>query len=115
MKKGDLIIVAVVISLIVSMFVFRKKGDTVSIYIDGEIYKKVSLSEDSEIKIKSDYGNNTVVIKDGEVSIKNSDCKGKDCETGSIRDASRSIVCLPNRLTVMIESDDKKDETDVVI
>ena len=115
MKKGDFVIIAVVVSLLVSVVAFRKKGDTAVIYIDGDIYKKVSLSENTELEIESEFGHNTVVIKDGAVSIKNSDCRGKDCEHGSIKDGSRSLVCLPNRLTVMIESDDKKDETDVVI
>ena len=92
-----------------------KTGDSAAIYVDGELYRKVSLSKDDEITVKSKYGENTVVIKDGKVSIKDSDCPGKDCENGKISETSRSLVCLPNRLTVIIESDKAKNETDVVL
>ncbi len=116
MKKGDfLIIAAVIILLLVSVFSFTKKGETVSIYINGELYKEVKLSENTQIKVESSYGTNTVVIKDGAVNIKDSDCPGKDCEKGSIKNSSSSLVCLPNRLTVIIDGEKTNDGTDVVL
>ncbi len=115
MKKGDFLIVAVVAVLVISWFFMSKTGSTAAIYIDGELYKEASLSKDAEIKVESKYGKNTVVIKSGEVRITDSDCLGKDCEKGSISRSARSLVCLPNRLTVIIEGDKTKDETDVVL
>lgn len=115
MKKGDFLIVAVVIILLVMWFVLPQKGETAVIYINGELYKEVSLSKNDEIKVESKYGKNTVVIKNGAVSIINSDCPGKDCEQSSVSESGRSLVCLPNRLTVIIEGDNKNDGTDVVL
>ena len=115
MKKGDFLIIAVVLVLVFSWLFMSKPGNSVAIYIDGELHKRVSLSENTEINVESKYGENTVIIKDGNVSIAHSDCPGKDCEKGEISETSRSLVCLPNRLTVIIESDKVKNETDVVL
>ena len=115
MKKGDFLIIAVVLILL-SMWLFMPEtGDSAAIYVDGELYRRVSLSEDCEIKVKSKFGENTVAVKDGKVKITHSDCPGKDCEVGEISETARSLVCLPNRLTVIIEGGDAKNETDVVL
>lgn len=115
MKKGDFLIILVVLILLSSYLFMSKTGDSAAIYVDGELYERVSLSKDTQINVKSKYGENTVVIKDGKVSIAYSDCPGKDCEKGEISATSRSLVCLPNRLTVIIEGNKAKDETDVVL
>lgn len=115
MKKGDFLIVAVVVIMLVSYLLTSEKGNSAAIYVDGELYKRVALSEDAEINVKSKYGENTVIIKNEKVSIIHSDCPGKDCEKGEISDTSRSLVCLPNRLTVIIEGDGAKNETDVIL
>ena len=115
MKKGDFIIIAVVIALMLSWAAFSKSGTTASIYIDGKLYKEVPLSKDDKIVVESEYGKNTVVIENGAVRITDSDCPGKDCEAGKISKSSRSLVCLPNRLTVIINGEKTKDETDVVL
>lgn len=115
LKKGDFLIILVVLILAFLWLFTAKAGDSAAIYVDGELYERVSLSKDNKIEVKSKYGENTVVIKDGKVSITNSDCPGKDCEKGEISETSRSLVCLPNRLTVIIEGDKAKNETDVVL
>ena len=115
MKKGDFFIVIVVAVLFLSWIFMPKGGNTAQIYVDGNLYREVPLTRNDTIVVESEFGKNTVVIENGSVRITDSDCPGKDCELGTIKDGSRSIVCLPNRLTVMIESVDKKDETDVVI
>ena len=115
MKKGDFLIIAVVLMLVFSWAFMSKTGDSAAIYVDGELYERVSLSKDAEINVKSKYGENTVVIKGGKASITRSDCPGKDCENGEISETSRSLVCLPNRLTVIIEREKEKEETDVVL
>lgn len=59
---------------------------------------------DDEFTINSEYGSNTICIEDGSVYIKSSDCINKDCiNEGSISNIGRSIICLPNRLEVVIE------------
>ena len=115
MKKGDFLIIVLVLVVFFSWLFMSKTGESAAIYIDGELYRKVSLSEDAEINVKSEYGENTVVIKDGKVSITHSDCPGKDCENGEISESARSLVCLPNRLTVIVEGNRTKEEADVIL
>lgn len=115
MKKGDLIIIAVVVILLLVWVFSQSGGSTVEINVNGKLYKEVPLSENNEIVVESEFGKNTVVIKNGRVSVTDSDCPGKDCEAGYISKASRSIVCLPNRLTVIIKGKKTNDGTDVVL
>ncbi len=42
-------------------------GTKAVIYVDGAEYGSCSLEKDAEIEVKTKYGENTVVIKDGEV------------------------------------------------
>ena len=115
MKKGDLIIVIAIVIMIAVWVFMSGSGNTAEIYVDGKLYKKVSLSEDKEIRVESEFGKNTVLIENGKVRITDSDCPGKDCEAGEIKKSSRSLVCLPNRLTVIIKGEKTINETDVVL
>jgi len=106
-RKSDLIaIVATVLLGIVVFFAFlpRNNGETavVQIYQNGKLIHETALNEDSSIAVEGEY-RNTVVIRDGKVSIENSDCPGKDCiHSGSIEKPGRSIVCLPNRVEIRV-------------
>lgn len=113
MRKGDIALVVVAVILLLWWLIPSAEGSFVSISVDGKIYKKVPLDTDTEIKVESEWGENTVVIKNGEVYIMNADCPGKLCEKEKISKSAQSIVCLPNRLSVIIEGE--KEEIDVII
>lgn len=115
MKKGDLIIAVVVVIMIAVWVFISGSGNTAEIYVDGKLYKEISLSEDAQIRVESEFGKNTVLVENGAVRIIDSDCPGKDCEVGEIKKSSRSLVCLPNRLTVIIKGEKTINETDVVL
>lgn len=115
MKKGDFFIIALALVIAVFWLASSKSGDTVSIYVDGKLYKEVPLEKDAVIEVKSQYGKNTVVIENKEVRIIDADCPGKDCEKGKIKNTLNSLTCLPNRVTVVIEQTKTKNETDVVL
>lgn len=114
MKKRDYLFIACIVLMCLGIFLFNnllsEKGDTVIIYKNSKIYKTVSLSEDTEINID---GNNIISIKNGEVFMKSATCPDKLCiNQGKIKDSSRDIVCLPNKVIVKIES--KNNEVDTV-
>ena len=85
------------------------------IYIDGKLSQELPLDTDNKIEIESKWGKNTVVIEHGEVYITHADCPDKLCEKHKIRKSGRSIVCLPNRLSVIIEGNKSKEKIDVII
>ena len=115
MKKGDtaLIIIAVIV-LAVWLFP-SQSGDVAKVYVDGELQKELPLSEDCETLIESEYGTNRVIVSGGKVFVTDADCPDKLCEKSEISQSGRSIVCLPNRLSVIIEDGKKDEKIDVVI
>lgn len=113
-QKGDIFAVLIVMCLIVlSGVLFLPRGETengnVEIYKAGERIYVFPLTEDRTFSVDGEY-RNVISVKDGRVSIIESDCPGTDCvHTGWISSAGRSIVCLPNRVEVRITSFDEVD------
>ena len=89
--------------------IFAKKGDTVYIYYNSELYKTASLNEDQEININN---TNTLVIENGCVYMKSATCPDKLCiNQGKISDSSKNIICLPNKIVVKV---DKASQIDAI-
>ena len=61
---------------------------------------RLPLDADIEYSVR---GKNIVKIKNGKAFVSYADCPDKLCmKQGEISDADKTIVCLPNRLTVRI-------------
>jgi len=110
MRKADFIIIAAALAAFLIPFLFQQNGVTAEIYVSGELYKTLPLNENASLVI--DNGN-TVVVENGLVYIKNSNCPDKLCEKQKIKKSGQSLVCLPNRVCVVIKGG--KNETDVVL
>ena len=115
MKKADFIVLGFVLVLLLAWGVTTSGGEEVSIFVNSEVYKTLSLKENTTINIETEYGKTTVVIADGEVFIKETDCPNKLCQKGAISKAGQSIVCLPNRVSILIEGKTKETEADVLL
>ena len=113
-KLGDIVIVIVIVICAIFLLCFKfSGGDTVFVEVDGETVSTFSLIEDTEYEYKGDYIN-VIRIKDGAVSIIQSDCPDNTCvHTGEIKSPKKVICCLPNRLVVRIAKNDKSG-TDVI-
>jgi hypothetical protein len=113
-KIGDIVIVLVVIIGAILLFCLNfPNGNTVVVEIDGEVLTEFSVEENTEYIYKGDY-TNVIRIKDGAVSIIQSDCPDNTCvHTGEIKSSAKVICCLPNKLVVRIAKNDKS-ETDVI-
>lgn len=114
MNKRDFIAIGIVIILSALGFLFLnfnlrndvQGGETVKISVGADIYGTYPLNENDEIKINTKNGFNTVVIENGSVFVKDADCRDRYCvKQGKIRNGS--IICLPHRLVIEIESNDK--------
>jgi len=115
-KKGDAVAIAAVALLAVGIIAGfalygRGKGTvTAVIYQNGEMIREVSLSESQSFEIGGDY-HNTVTVKDGKISVSDTDCPGSDCaHSGWKSRAGESIVCLPNKVEIRIQSDKKSED-----
>ncbi|MBQ8914512.1 MAG: NusG domain II-containing protein [Lachnospiraceae bacterium] len=106
-SKRDLIFILILLALsivIVLIMHFNKRtGYNVRISADGKTVKTLSLDKDTEYVFESDKGYNIVVIKDGEVCVKEADCPDKICVNHKkISNVGETIICLPHKLVVEI-------------
>lgn len=109
MKKNDLILLCALLAsaailLALFAFLFLGKGSEVVVRVDGKEYARLPLAKDAELVISTEYGSNTLVIKDGKAYISEASCPDLVCVHTGHADELKSIVCLPNRLTVSIEN-----------
>ena len=124
LKKPDIVLIAAFLFLAAAFyFIFDLSpggGGTVIIKRNGQIYAEVSLNEEIDVEIYSDGGtlSNTVRIHDKKAFMLYADCPDKRCVKHNPVDSQsymNMIVCLPNRVTVEIKSNDKSKEFDVII
>ena len=114
MKKSInfVFIITILLLFLVSLAVtslLKEEGDTVLIYQNSQLIHSISLSENREINVS---GTNTVVIENGYAYMKSANCPDKTCvHTGKIKDNSRDIICLPNKMRVTVT---KKSAIDAV-
>lgn len=119
MKRNDIILVAIILVIaaagLLYMNLSKKSGDMVVIKVDGEIYKELPLNKDTTFEIEGVRGGkNELVIKDGHADMADANCPDKLCvHQRDIQNDGETIVCLPNKVIVEIESS-KKSEVDAV-
>lgn len=120
MKRNDIILAAIVLFLAAAGLLYmnyaKVSGDMVIIKVDGEIYKKLPLNKDATVKIEGVRGGtNVLVIKDGHADMIDASCPDKLCvDQRDIQNDGETIVCLPNKVIVEIESS-KESEVDAVV
>lgn len=106
-SAGDIVLLATVILLCVVVMVLlvtsREDGLEVEIVSDGEVVKTMELKKDAEYEVVTDRGTNLVVIKDGQVTIKEADCPDKVCVNHKpVSMTGETIICLPHKLVIEI-------------
>ncbi len=114
MRKGDIALIIIAVIFLVLWLIPKPVGGRVIISLNGEVFREISLNENSVIPIETEFGKNTVVIEEGEVFVTHSNCPDRLCEKDSISKSGESIVCLPNRLSVTVEGKNK-EEVDVIL
>jgi hypothetical protein len=116
---NDLLLIAgaILIALIALIICNQYKKRTtdnayVVIEINGEEIGRYSLNENRELELETyNGGSNIVVIKDNEVTVTEASCPDKICVNHkAIKYNGETIICLPNRMTVTIESAGEKTD-----
>ena len=121
-KRNDFILAAVILVIAVAglliMNFTKAQGDFAVVRIDGAEKYRYSLSENVSLDIVTgeDGENvNTLVIKDGEAVMTEADCPDGICVAHRpIKNTGESIVCLPHKIVVEIQSEENVDELDAV-
>lgn len=117
--RNDIILLATIIVVaVVGLLIFngtKEQGSTVVVLIDGVETARYSITENIEKVIETENGKNTLVIKDGKVSIKSADCPDLVCaKHRAISQDGETIVCLPHKLVIEISSE-TNDGLDMVV
>ena len=115
MKKRDWILIAVLLAaaavgLLIVHHMQSGSGSTVTVTVDGEVYGTYDLDEDQTITIDNDYGHNVIEISGGSVSMTEADCPDLICvHRAKISKDNETIICLPHKLVVEVDSSETAD------
>jgi len=107
MKKNDWILTGIIIAAALAVFLLysingRKDAESVTVRVDDEIYGVYDMQEEQVITINE---TNTLSIKDGRAEMIHADCPDQLCvHQQAISKNRESIICLPNKVVVTVES-----------
>lgn len=94
---------AIVLSLVFT--IPKEKGTQVFVYHEGNEIGRYALSSDKEINIIDN--SMTIVINDNHCYVQKSNCKNQICVLSKpISKNGERIVCAPNKVTIIIKSND---------
>lgn len=121
--RNDIILAAVILLIAVAglllMNINKTQGDFAVVKIDGVEKHRYPLSENVTLNIvtgENGENTNTLVIKDGEAVMTEADCPDGICVAHRpIKNTGESIVCLPHKIVVEIQSEENVDELDAVV
>jgi hypothetical protein len=114
-KKNDFILVGIILIVAVAALLFinqtKKSGDMAIIEVGGKVYKELPLNVNTTIEIKgANGGTNVLKIEDGHADMIDADCPDKLCvKQKNIQNNGETLVCLPHKVIVKIESSKAND------
>lgn len=116
MNKNDilLIISLLIISFIImfTMNLTTKKGTIATVYYDSKLVKEINLNKNAEYDVKGYNGNIHIIVKDNKIKVEEETSPLHLCsKQGFIQNSTDTIVCLPNKIVIKINT----DELDTVI
>ena len=92
------------------LLLLGKRGDTVTVTVDGKVYGEYALARDTEVEILSDGGYNLLVIRDGAALVEDASCPDGICASHSpISRNGESIICLPNKVVISVSAESENE------
>lgn len=120
--RNDIIFIvallAVVICLGLGVYFLRPGGDEVVVKVDGKIYGTYPLNTDAVVEIRTgEHAEqiNLLIIKDGKAYVQEATCPDGICAAHKpISREGESIVCLPNKVAITVQTKDPSGGLDVI-
>lgn len=118
MNKSDLCLIFVSIVIIIcSLFMFslfKNNSNLVAIvYYDNKELMQINMKKDNIYNIAGYNGNVKLIVKDGKIKVDEENSPRHICsKQGFISESYETIVCLPNKIMIKIES---RNEYDTVV
>ena len=105
------IFIAALLTWVIPMIRNDRTGSDVIVLRDGKEVGRYSLSEDDIFTIwGDDESYNLILVNDGAAKVTDADCPDKLCvRQRSISKNGESIICLPHKLVITIDSPEESD------
>ena len=108
-RPFDLVLIAALVFLAGLWWALGLSGSRgpawVQVYTSQGLYREAPLHEDGDIRVPGPLGESLVEIRSGEAYMAWSPCPNKLCmHMGAASRPGKSIVCVPNRVCVIIRS-----------
>ena len=119
--RNDVLFIAALLVVIAvagaCLYLFRGEGDSVTVSIDGTVVATYPLDVDrTEEILTEDGGRNLLIIKDGKAYVESASCPDGICAAHKpIHREGESIVCLPNKVVITVQTADTSDSLDAVV
>ena len=117
-KRNDFFLILILLALgsilLFVQLVASKDGTKVIVMQDGETMYEFLITEnlygDNALRIATPNGVNVLEIKNGDASVIEADCPDGLCvKQKSISKQGESIICIPHKLVITVESDEKSE------
>lgn len=106
-----LLVIAIAALIVINLT--RVDGSYAEVRVNDRLTGTYPLSDDGEFSLNG--GTNILVIKDGYAYLSEANCPDHTCvNTGKIKRTGESIICLPNKLSVIIRGEKSEDDPDLV-
>ncbi|MCR8844663.1 NusG domain II-containing protein [Paenibacillus sp. SC116] len=129
MKRGDIVIICLVIVAALAFFIpkwlIQNSSEnnhnmtmTAEITVDGKLFKQVTLTEEEQIiTVPTDHGTNVLKVHNHGIEMIEADCPDQVCLSfGFVSRKGDTIVCLPHRVLVELKTDQAEEsEIDAVV
>ena len=117
--KNDMIFIAVLLAVALvaglALLVFKGEGDTVTVTVDGQVWGEYPLERDLTVEIAVGDNLNLLVIEDGKAYVKYASCPDGICSSHRpVWRDGESIICLPNKVVVLVTSKSEKSP-DIIV
>lgn len=120
MKKKDILLIALALGVAgllyaVSLISGGEAATTVVVTVDGQEVLRRPLALEDSYEIRQDDGSvNVIAVEDGAVFMQEANCRDGLCMAqGKMRNAAKTIVCLPHKLVVSLTGDAPQDDGDL--
>ncbi len=113
LEKRDKLLIVIVVCVALCAFLAHQiiggdGADKVTVKVNGELKGTYSLAEDQTIEING--GTNILQIKNGKADMTEADCPDQLCvNQRAISRQGESIICLPHKVVVEVESSESSE------
>lgn len=113
-KKKDLILIIAVLiiasaGMLINHLLHQKPASLLEVQVDGQVVATYDLSKNLDTIIEgAGGGTNHLIIQNGMAWISEASCPDKVCvNQGKVQLNGQIIVCLPNRMTAQVITQEK--------